>query len=211
VRITTWMFLLFPMLSFAAPCGNLPKADMKISDVQIAVSNNGNLLTLVWPTDTPPQTCCIVSWIDPAKVGITTPTTWGGIFGAHNMNGYDSMSLSDFILSVSENPPGAELLATDSVAQGRCDSIAARVYGPHYSVVKNSARTDGARPMKVLKDPSQPLSTTNTLINLMVNGVQAYVAAGTPCEPLPVINTTTAGLWLYATNATGDRGIVLCK
>lgn len=77
-----------------------------------------------------------------------------------------------------------------------------------YVVVRNTSRADGSRPLQRLKDPAQPYSSTNPLVPL---SPAAYVLPDTACDALPLVNKTTAGYWLYTTNAAGTRGVALCQ
>jgi hypothetical protein len=85
--------------------------------------------------------------------------------------------------------------------------VAAVCTQPSSTVVPNFQRTDGARPMYRLRTLDQPWNEiTNPLVSL-----NKYVAAGTVCEPAPIVRQTSTTLWLYVTNSTGDRGIALCS
>lgn len=196
--LSTLLVLLVPA-AWGVPCTTLPKPAMTLDEVQIAITEDGSRITLAWPTTNPTIGCCSRAEFDPAS--------WREIFRTRLTSGNDSNSLTAFLASVTRVPGPALTVAE----QARCQAMISKILAVTYRVVRNPQRADGARPLKVLRDPDQPLSATNPLVNLTANGVQLYVEAGRLCESTPVINTTTAGLWLYTTNVVGVRGIALCK
>lgn len=190
------LFLFLPGLTHAA-CLDLPKPGMTVSEVLVAVVPDaaGNVsLVSAWPTANPDRVCC-------TKIAFSAGY-WRDMLGQQVSLGAVPAPIFMAALPVRDNPRSA---AETDMCQTMADRM---IQVPR--VVRNAQRTDGARPLKVLRDPSQPLSTTNPLIDLKVAGVQQYAPAGNPCERTPVINTTSAGQWLYTT-ANGQRGIALCK
>lgn len=183
----------------AAPCTTLPKPAMTLDAMQIAITEDGSKIMLAWPTVDQQIVCCAQTQFDPAS--------WRNIFRERVTAGHESTSLTSFVATITRVPGPA--LTVDE--QARCEAMRLRILQPTQFVVRNAQRADGARPLKVLRDPTQPLSAANALINLLVSGQQAYVEAGRPCEPVPVVNSTTSGNWLYTTNVAGVRGIALCK
>jgi len=157
------------------------------------------LPAVAWPTVDPQIVCCVQTQFDPAS--------WRSIFRERVTAGHESTSLTSFVATITRVPGPA--LTVDE--QARCHAMRSRILQPAQFVVRNAQRADGARPLKVLQDPAQPLSATNPLINLLVSGLQVYVEAGRPCESTPVVNSTTSGSWLYTANVAGVRGIALCK
>lgn len=193
------ILMLYLPTAWGALCTTLPKPAMTLDEVQIAITEDGSKVTLAWPTINPTIGCCARADFDPAS--------WRDIFRARLTSGNDSTSLTAFLASVTQVPGPALTLAE----QARCQAMINKILAVTHRVVRNAQRADGARPLKILRDPSQPLGATNPLVNLTANGVQLYVEADRPCDSTPVIQTTTAGLWLYTTNVAGARGIALCK
>lgn len=196
MRILAVLFLFLPLLAFSAPCTTPPKAGLTASDVQIAVTESATKIWFAWPTIDPAVACCIRMPID--------STQWRSALNYRSDS--TSLALTEFI--VSAKPPGGVLSETEIAF---CQKMIDKVLPPGPKVVRNTLRADGSRPLKVLKDPTQPYSTTNTLIDLKIGGVTQYVEPDRPCERQPIINTTTSGSWLYVTNLSGNRGIALCK
>ena len=187
---TLLLLLLWLMIftTHAAPCNIPPKVGLTASEVQIASAENGSKLYFAWPTTDPAKGCCVripVSMIQ----SIITPDL--------------DQKLSEFVLTAGSNLP----TLTDAET-AFCQTLINKVQPIGPVVVRNAFRTDGARPLKKLTDPAQPYSVTNPLIDFKP---AAYVEAGRPCERTPVVNSTTAGQWLYVTNLAGTRGIALCK
>ena len=186
---------------YAAPCTTLPKSGLKADEILISVHRAAGApvtsIYLAWPTNDPNIACCLRSHYNHQG--------WQAIFDANKTTGDTSPKLTDYMMGIT--PYGPALTDAD---QAQCKTMMDRVLPP-ITVVRNTLRADGSRPLKVLRDPAQPYSTTNPLVNLLANGVQVYVEAGRPCERVPVINTTTSGKWLYTTNLAGQRGIALCK
>lgn len=195
MRILAVLFL-FPSLAFAAPCTTPPKIGLTASDVQIAVTESATKIWFAWPTIDSAVACCIRMPID--------STQWRSALNYRSDS--ESVGLAEFILTA--KPPGGILSDSEIVF---CQKMIDKVLGPGPTVVRNSNRVDGSRPLKVLRDPSQTYSSTNPLIDLKVGGVIQYVEAGRHCERTPVVNKTTSGQWLYVTSSAGQRGIALCK
>lgn len=201
IRLVLLMSILtlYLPVAWGTPCTTLPKPAMTLDEVQIAIAEDGYKITLAWPTINPTIGCC-------SRADFDTPS-WRDIFRIRQTNGNDSTSLTAFLASVTRVPGPALTLAE----QARCQAMINKILAVTYRVVRNAMRVDGARPLKVLRDPTQPLSAANPLVNLTANGAQLYVEVDRQCESTPVIQTTTAGLWLYTTNVAGARGIALCK
>lgn len=193
------MLLLLATPLCAAPCTTPPKDGLRVDEIQMAMYDDGYRVAMAWPSNDPNVACCARADMD--------RTAWLAIFRARMTPGNESISLTSFIASVADFPGGA--LSDSEVT--RCNAMMRKILPTGPKVVRNAQRADGARPAKLLKDPAQPYSATNTLVNYLVNNNQVYIEMGRPCEAAPIVNTTTAGLWLYATNLAGQRGIVLCK
>jgi len=183
--------------AIAAPCTTPPKVGLTVDEIQIAITDDGRSITMAWPTTTPNLGCCSRTDFD--------YVSWRDIFRQRMTDGNNSVRLTEFLATVTV--PGGPLSTAE---QARCQAMIDRVL-PGPTVVRNPYRTDGARPMKLLKDPAQPYSAANPLVDLKIAGVLQYVDAGRSCERSPVVNTTSAGQWLYVTNASGQRGVALCK
>lgn len=194
---TLLLLLAAPLL--AAPCTTPPKDGLRVDEIQMAMYDDGYRVALAWPSLDPNVACCARADMD--------RTAWLTIFRDRMTAGNESISLSSFIASVTDFPGGA--LSASEIT--RCNAMMQKILPTGPKVVRNAQRADGARPAKLLKDPAQPYSATNTLINYLVNKEQVYIEAGRQCEASPVVNVTTAGQWLYAVNLAGQRGIVLCK
>lgn len=180
--------ILLSVPAFAAPCTASPKVGLTAQEVQISSTDNGSKLYFAWPTTDPALGCCVRIPVRVIQSSLTP-----------NLD----KKLSEFIATSGTRLPD---LTPSEIAH--CLMLIAKVLPPAPAVVRNTFRADGARPLKKLRDPTQPYSATNPLIDFKP---AAYVEAGRPCERTPVLNTTTAGQWLYVTNLAGQRGIALCK
>ena len=186
----TIILLTFSSAVIALPCTTPPKAELRISEVYVAVTEDGSRITLAWPSTNPDTPCCQRSELDPAS--------WREIFRQRVTPGNDSINLTAFLLSLPEVGPPLTV-----AEQQRCLHMFTKIRPP-IRVVRNGRRADGSRPMFTL-------NASGALVNLRVAGAQVYVEAGRDCERTPVISTTSDGLWLYVTNVAGVRGISLCK
>lgn len=192
------LLLCVPSLSHAA-CLDLPKPGMMVNEVLVGVvyrpaADNITLVT-AWPTTNPDRACC-------TRLAFSAGY-WQGMLSGQIPLGAVPAPLFMATLPARDDPATPE---EQAMCQTMADII---IVVPR--VVRNTQRTDGSRPLKVLRDPTQPLSSTNPLIDLKAGTVIQYVEPGRPCERTPIINTTSAGQWLYTTSAVGQRGIALCK
>lgn len=184
--------------------GTYPRVDIKLKDSYIRImphpSLGGNAIVVGWPTVTPGQICCMVSHFDPG--------TWNNILTA--AQNPVAVPATEFAISLPALPWTSRAAGVPWVVQAcqeMVTTMAAAGSVATLRVVRNAARTDGSRPMYML-------NAAGTLVNLRVNGAQAYVEAGKVCEQTPPLVTQTPGrqeIWLYTTNAAGVRGIALCK
>lgn len=197
MKLIIALFLFFPALSHAA-CLDPPRPGMTVNEVLVAAvpdTATGNISLLsAWTTTNPDRVCC-------TKMAFGGGY-WRGMLDRQALLGAVPAPIFMATLPVRDDPRTA---AETAMCQTMADAI---IVVPR--VVRNVQRTDGARPLKVLRYPAQLLSATNPLIDLKVAGVVQYAPAGNTCERTPVINTTSAGQWLYTT-ANGQRGVALCK
>lgn len=190
------LFLLVFLLSSnvgSAICLVEPKVGLRADEVLIQTNRVEGIdvtnIIMAWPTTDPNLVCCTRAVYD--------RRAWQVILDNQISRG--TVTLTEFVMAI--DPPGGEKTPAENAI---CQTMADRILPPAPRVVRNSQRTDGARPMFTL-------NTTGSLVNLKVSGVQVYVEAGRVCERTPVISKTTAGSWLYTTNIAGVRGIALCK
>lgn len=192
------LFLLLPTLVHAA-CVDPPKPNMLANEpkiVSLRAPDNGYIVVVGWPTTQDGTVCC-------------KHTKFGGGYWQTALDRKIAEGVQDahFWLSTLRADPAVDGPVTPAI-QEACNQIAAIIY-PSPKVATTST---GQRPMYRLRDESLPYSKdTNPRVVLKVNGVSQYVATGTACERVPVIETTTAGQWLYTTNTDRVRGISLCK
>ncbi|MHB1099296.1 MAG: hypothetical protein ACYCZR_07045 [Burkholderiales bacterium] len=176
-----------------AVCLAPPKVGLTTDQVLIQTNRVAGIdvtnIIMAWPTTDANLVCCTRAVYD--------RRAWQVILDEQIPRG--TVTLTEFVMAI--DPPGGEKTPAENAI---CQTMADRILPPAPRVVRNSQRTDGARPMFTL-------NTTGSLVNLKVSGVQVYVEAGRVCERTPVIRKTTAGSWLYTTNAAGVRGIALCK
>lgn len=197
------LLIIMPSLAFAA-CPIPPKIGLGASDVLVAVDRTDGWdlptsIYIAWPTTDPNDPCCMRTKFD--------ERAWRGILDQHIPRGITT--LTEFALAVTNPPPPAgDLTQAD---RAKCAQMFERILGPAPTVVRNNQRPDGSRPLKVLRDPTQPYSAANPMIDLKIGNVIQYVEPGRVCDRLPVINTTTSGKWLYVTNTANLQGIALCK
>lgn len=199
MRIVFVMLMLTAAVAVHAACDLLPKPNMNVNEVLVATVPNAATgrpsLVAAWPTTNPDRICC-------NRIQFSAGY-WADMLGQQIPLGMSPAPLWLAALPQRDDPITPE-------EQAMCQQMAnAIIVVPR--VVRNSSRTDGARPLYVLRDPSQPLSSANPLVPLKVANVQQYVESGQPCERTPVINTTSAGQWLYTTSLSNQRGIALCK
>ncbi|MCI0517229.1 MAG: hypothetical protein L0Y45_05270 [Woeseiaceae bacterium] len=200
--MTKFLFALLIFVSAAAdaaPCTLPPKDGLKAGEVLVQVARQDGWespasIYVAYPSTAVNDGCCFRAKFD--------ERAWRSLLDAKIQAG--AVTLPEFVATMTVPGSDTPLTAADLMV---CTGLADRIYPPLF-VVRNTQRADGARPLKVLRDPSLPYSTTNPLIN---TSPVAYVEAGRPCERTPVINTTSSGQWLYTTNIAGRRGIALCK
>lgn len=198
------LLLFLPSLAFAA-CPIPPKIGLGASDVLVAVERQDGWdapasIYIAWPTTDTNDPCCMRTKFD--------ERAWRSIMDQHIPRGITT--LTEFaLLATNPSPPGGELTQADLA---KCAQMFERILGPAPTVVRNPHRpSDGARPLKLLRDPTQPYSDANPLIDLRVGGVHQYVEPGRSCERLPVVKVSGSDRYLYVTNAAGIRGISLCR
>lgn len=185
--------LLFSMGQAVAVCLTPPKVGLTTDQVLIQTNRVDGIdvtnIIMAWPTTDPNLVCCTRAVYD--------RRAWQVILDQQIPRG--TVTLTEFVAAI--DPPGGEKTPAENAI---CQAMADRILPPAPRVVRNALRADGSRPMFTL-------NTSGSMVNLRVSGVQVYVEPGRPCERSPVISKTTAGSWLYVTNAAGIRGIALCK
>ena len=202
-----YLFVLIAFLSFPATADicfttpqTYPRVDVKLRETYIRIMPHptlgGSAIVLGWPTVTPGQICCNVSHFDPGS--------YSSMLGSAQRT--TAISATEFAVSLPPLPWSNRAMENQwavTACQEMVETMTNAGVVAAFRVVRNTQRTDGSRPMFTL--------VNGTLANLRINGAQVYVEPGRICDSTPVINTTTAGSWLYTTNAAGVRGIALCK
>lgn len=192
MRTLITAFLLAAAVNASAACLVPPKSGLTTDQVLIQTNRVPGIdvtdIIMAWQTSDPNLVCCTRAIYD--------RRAWQVILDQQIPRG--TVTLTEFVAAI--DPPGGEKTPAENAI---CQAMADRLLPPAPRVVRNAQRADGSRPMFTLSN--------GVMVNLKVSGVQVYVEAGKPCERAPVVSKTTAGSWLYATNAAGVRGIALCK
>lgn len=193
MKIILSILFVFSFSLSEAACLVAPKSGLRVDEVLVQINRVDGIdatnIVMAWPTTDANTVCCTRAVYD--------RRAWQVILDNQISRG--TVTLANFVTAI--EPPGGEKTPAENAI---CQVMADRILPPAPRVVRNAQRADGARPLFTL-------NATGSMVNLKVSGVQVYVEANRPCERTPVINKTTAGSWLYTTNAAGVRGITLCK
>lgn len=202
ITLTLIALLVFSVFALAAP-----KSDMRLNEPWVQTSDDGGVITLVYPSATSGQVECTATDFD--------PPSWRTIF--RDVQSIGPVPLSTFIMSLPPLP-GSIQMTTNQVVQARCasirDAMALAAVAPtpppaipavYIIVAPISGQT------------SRPLYDSRILVsaNAPAIGRVEFLLNGVPriCEPDPFMRPGSSTKYYWVTNSANpaQRGLAVCK